>query len=434
MDGNGSSADGVFYDVDAGSARGHSLLVPRTHRPLPSANPKATKVAASDSILRRPKTIFPTAMLLQLDASDGDDHAAASDDENPFASLLQAPPPRAAALSDDDDELLSASPLDTSFLPQGKRQQATELDGAKQHGRVFKTHEHRGSRGAAITVEPAVDHGAEAASSCNPAVGGREACAEEQRATSASSDEGEGGDALSALKKPRLADVLMRATLLSQQKAQDGRFDPQRRISTQSVLAAESEDAIADTAEQLRQEKFEADVLSPSALAHPPARRKLKPDAAAAKIRCGLGEPVARAIRATARDLTLLHSHGQTLLSGFGSADLERVQDRDFAVVRLRRQRRCADHADEAEVLTTFDGRVHALSRGPGDSGPPAHARVRVAFSAQAAARLSLQPDTLVKVYAPFHFVPLEHAVGTAAVRRKPQWLLIGTTLSEMAA
>lgn len=68
MDSN-DSVDGVFYDVDAGSARGRSLPAPRSRRaPLP-ANPKATKAAARDSVLRRPKTIFPIQALLQIGAS-----------------------------------------------------------------------------------------------------------------------------------------------------------------------------------------------------------------------------------------------------------------------------------------------------------------------------------------------------------------------------
>lgn len=204
-------------------------------------------------------------------------------------------------------------------------------------------------------------------------------------------------------------------------------------------LAVENEDAIADTEHQMREEKFEMQFFSPSKLNNPAARRKQKPDAAATRIRGELGEAIARAIRKTTRDLTMLHSHGQTLLEknrdtpGFENSGLERVQDREYTVVCLRRQRRHPEGEDPSEQ-TVYDGHIHAFSCNASSSPCPEKTRVRIAFSSQATAHLSLRPSALVKIYAPYHFVPLEHAVGSSTLRTKTRWLLVGTTLSEMVA
>lgn len=209
----------------------------------------------------------------------------------------------------------------------------------------------------------------------------------------------------------------------------------------------ENDDAIADTEHQMRGEKFETQIFSPSKLHNPSLARKKqqKPNAAAAtasKIRGELGEAVARAIRKTTRDLTMLHSHGQTLIEqskreSSTSAGLDRVQDRDFSVVRLRLHRRSQRNQQQQQgssggELTVFDGTIQALS--PGLQTPcNEKSCVRVAFSSQTASQLTLKANALVKIYAPFHFIPLVQPAGSSSAgSRPPKWLLVGTTLSEI--
>lgn len=206
----------------------------------------------------------------------------------------------------------------------------------------------------------------------------------------------------------------------------------------------ENDDVIVDTEHQMREEKFETQIFSPSKLHNPSLARKkqqlqkLNAAAVASKIRGELGEAVARAIRKTTRDLTMLHSHGQTLIEQSRetttSAGLDRVQDRDHTVIRLRRHRQSQSQQQQESSgnLMVYDASIHTLS--PEVQAPcKEKARVRVAFSSQAASQLKLKPNALVKIYAPFHFIPLAQPAGSSnAVGRSSKWLLVGTTLSEV--
>lgn len=205
----------------------------------------------------------------------------------------------------------------------------------------------------------------------------------------------------------------------------------------------ENDDAIADTELQMREEKFETQIFSPSKLNNQSAlarKKQQKPNAAvtASKIRGELGEAVARAIRKITRDLTMLHSHGQTLIeqsSGSMLVGLDRVQDRGFTVVRLRhkrsRQPQQQEQKESSGDLTVYDACIQRLSpdlQAPCDE----KSRIRVAFSAQIATQLRLQKDAHVKIYAPFHFIPLVQPVGSLSALKRPKWLLVGTTLAEI--
>lgn len=254
-----------------------------------------------------------------------------------------------------------------------------------------------------------------------------------------STTQDDAGDSPRAPPKRRLTDVLMRATMLSQQKLDpDERSQSLEQASQTAVPPVEPDDAIADTAVEMRAEAFEMQFFSPSKLASAAAarRRSLKPESAAAasKIRGELGDAIARAIRKTTRDLTLLHAHGQTLLEqqhrdGNGLR-LDRVQDRESTVVRLLRQRQ--ESAETGDRIV-FDATVDDLSADLAAALPcPVNTRVRVAFSSQTASQLSLERHARVRIYAPFHFIPLELAPGSAPRRSPPKWLVLGTALSEL--
>lgn len=189
----------------------------------------------------------------------------------------------------------------------------------------------------------------------------------------------------------------------------------------------DNDDAIADTEHQMREEKFETQFFSPTK-PNAASRKKHKPDAAATRIRGDIGAAINKAIRKSNRDLTMLRSHGQTLLQqskdahGGGRAGLDNVQDRHHVVVCLRRHR---PHASQ----TIYDGSVNAVSS---EINAPCkeRARVRVVFTPQTAAHLSVKPGMLVKIYEPFHFVPIVRAAGFSSANAK--WLLVGTNLSEV--
>uniref|UniRef100_K3WCA9 Uncharacterized protein n=1 Tax=Globisporangium ultimum (strain ATCC 200006 / CBS 805.95 / DAOM BR144) TaxID=431595 RepID=K3WCA9_GLOUD len=71
----------------------------------------------------------------------------------------------------------------------------------------------------------------------------------------------------------------------------------------------------------MREERFETQFFSPSK-PNAASRKKHKSDPAAVvkKIRGDLGAAVTKAIRRSNRDLTMLHSHGQTLLQSKDTA------------------------------------------------------------------------------------------------------------------
>lgn len=203
----------------------------------------------------------------------------------------------------------------------------------------------------------------------------------------------------------------------------------------------EDDDLIVDTEHQLKAEPLAPAFTSPT---KPLVGRALqhKTHPTVSKIRGELGDSVRKAIRKSNRDFTLLRAHDQSLLRndahGAGGG-MESIQDRPFVVVCLGRLR-------VQDAMSVYDNcYVHSLPASmSSDSNvfkPDAQPapRLRVVFPATVASTLQLSPETLVKVFAPFHFVPHKAAPGSAPRRQRSgapgettTWMLIGTTLTEV--
>lgn len=199
----------------------------------------------------------------------------------------------------------------------------------------------------------------------------------------------------------------------------------------------EDDDVILDTEHQLKAEPLEPTFTSPTKpLMGRAQQHKVHP--IVAKIRGELGDSVRKAIRKSNRDFTLLRVHDQSLLrqhsDAHGTSGLESIQDRPFVVVCLGRMR-------VEDAMSVFDDCfVHSMPSDSSAFGPDAQPtpRLRVVFPSTIASSLQLTPETLIKVFAPFHFVPHKAAPGLAPRRRSgtpsavTTWMLIGTTLTEV--
>jgi hypothetical protein len=197
-------------------------------------------------------------------------------------------------------------------------------------------------------------------------------------------------------------------------------------------------DAILDTEHQMRAEAFAPQIFSPTkpATAGMTTGRKPKADAVASKIRGGIGDAIRKAIRKSNRDLTLLRSQGQHLLSHQGSNSsstggmtaVESIQERAFVVVCLKQRRTVTPH------FVAFECRIHDI----GAKLQKTDARMlkdnpsivlEALFQPAAIQYLKLCPGNLLKIYEPLHFVAEEVAAGSTS---DPKWFLLSTHLSEV--
>lgn len=150
------------------------------------------------------------------------------------------------------------------------------------------------------------------------------------------------------------------------------------------------------------------------------------------KLRGEIGEAIRRAIRKGNKDLTLFRSGGQSMLLNQASvnvAAVESVQDRGYVVISIKRHASSRAGTFECVLHRASDDTVEAY---PSifNSRTDAKSPIQAVFSAQNAEYLKVAPGQMVKVYAPFHFIPIKIPPGSSK-RMGSQWLLVGTALSE---
>jgi hypothetical protein len=184
-------------------------------------------------------------------------------------------------------------------------------------------------------------------------------------------------------------------------------------------------DAILDTDQQMRAEPFSPPIFSPSRPNEANAGRKQRQGGAVLnKLRGDIGEAVRKAVRRTNRDLTLLRADGQSLLAqqGGGSSNaVERIQERGHVIVCLRAASRFGQH--------TFECSVHSTTPDVEESCPFGSERVQVVLSSHTVDTVKAAPGVVLRIFAPFHFVPRRTPVGSTAGTKR--WFLIGTQLAE---
>ena len=196
-------------------------------------------------------------------------------------------------------------------------------------------------------------------------------------------------------------------------------------------------DTILDTEHQMRSERFQPQIFSPPKSAMPTNTalcRTREASTVMSRIRGGIGGVICKSIRKSNRDLTLLRSHGQHLLSrqrnhsssaAFTDA-IASVQDRAYVIIRVTRF--CG-----SPHLIAYECRLHQvtckLEKTIADELMNDLAVLEAHFRPQTAEYLKLVPDKLLKVFEPLHFFREHEAVGSIS---KPKWFLASTQLTQV--
>lgn len=175
----------------------------------------------------------------------------------------------------------------------------------------------------------------------------------------------------------------------------------------------------------MKAEPFSPQIFSPSRPNEAHAGRKHKQgDTVLSKLRGDIGESVRKAVRRTNRDLTLLRSDGQSLLAQHGGSSanaVERIQERGHVIVCLREPARSS--------RDTFECSIHSTTPDVKEDCPDRTERVQIVLSPHTVDVVKAAPGVLLRIFAPFHFVPRRAPVGS--IDGATGWFLIGTQLVE---
>ncbi|KAJ8569041.1 hypothetical protein ON010_g6217 [Phytophthora cinnamomi] len=197
-------------------------------------------------------------------------------------------------------------------------------------------------------------------------------------------------------------------------------------------------DAILDTEHQMRAEPFAPQIFSPSKPAPAAGTKhswKSKSDGLVSKVRGSVGDVLRKALRKSHRDLTLLRSRGQHLLSqqsnnssSMGTVGaVETIQERGFIVVCL--QQCCAGTSQFAAYKCNIREVAAKVEKTTAASLTKSSGVLEALFQPQTAEFLKLAPGKSVKLYEPLHVVAEHVAAGST---KKPRWFLLSTQLAEV--